>query len=176
MAFPLDKSSYIKAGDDKGLFFTDDIAPPTVYDKCNWSCQTCGRKYFKTYRAVYLGKHGCRCQNSMSISLERYEEVAVRYGLKLVRKANNYTEPSTWRTVNGDFCELSYYELVHAPYKSREKLRLAGVNIVERPSKEARDYNDPKRLEKTKKKILEQRALTRLPNQEEEQGIIEIYD
>lgn len=177
MAFPLDRSTYVKVGADKGLEFLDELAPATVYDKCNWRCMECGLKYHKTYRAVYLGKHGCRCQNGMSMSIQKYMELEQRFNIKLLSKSNNSLQPSRWYSpVTGNTVNVSYYQLVNAPLKNAELLAELGINVVERPPKEAGNYNDPQRAAKTKKKILEQRALTRLPNQEEEQGIIEIYD
>lgn len=177
MAFPLDRSSYVKVGADKGLEFLDELAPATVYDKCNWRCTLCGLSYYKTYRAVYLGKHGCRCQNGMSMPVEKYQELEKKFNIKLLAKANNFLHPSEWFSpATGKTVMVSYYQLVNAPYKHRELLRELGIEIEDRETRANSDYNDPVRIAKLKKKQLEDISKFRLPNQEEEKGLIEIYD
>lgn len=211
MAFPLDRSAYVKVGADKGLEFLDELAPATVYDKCNWRCMECGLTYNKTYRAVYLGKHGCRCQNSMSMPIEKYMELEQKFNIELISKSNNYKQPSKWYSpATGNTVMASYYQIVYAPLKNVELLASLGINIVEtrgRPElgegqvrKEKSYYvldgvkrplhplmltpdsteEDKARVAKETEKIVKKHfrniAKTRLLNQEEEQGILEVYD
>lgn len=197
MAFPLDRSTYVKVGEAKGLEFLDELAPATVYDKCNWRCGNCGLVYNKTYRAVYLGKHGCRCQNGMSMSVEKYTELEQKFNIELIHKANNYKQPSKWYSpVTGNTVMASYYQIQYAPLKNIELLAELGINIVEtrgRPEigkKRVRRHplvltpdstEEERELVHQKSDKLTQRHFKevskhRLLNQEEEQGILEIYD
>lgn len=208
MAFPLDRSAYVRVGEEKGLEFVDELAPATVYDKCNWRCEVCGLTYHKTYRAVYLGKHGCRCQNGMSMSWEQYRELEEKFNIQLIAKANNYKQPSKWYSpVTGETVMASYYQIQYAPLKNIELLKRLGIYV----QRDDTDSLVPRRFRKvtyevggkviTAPKTLltenstdeEREAATkradvlirkhfrniakhRMLNQEEEQGIIEIYD
>lgn len=129
MAFPLDKSKYIEVGAKKGLDFVDTTPPATVYDKCNWVCKVCGLKYYKTYRAVYLGAHGCRCQNGMSLPRETYAKIEKTFGIILVsKKPNNYTTPVDWySTRTKERVSLSYNDIKRMSKKAVFGLERLGV-------------------------------------------------
>lgn len=208
MAFPLDRSAYVKVGADKGLEFLDELAPATVYDKCNWRCMECGLTYNKTYRAVYLGKHGCRCQNGMSMSITKYMELEQKFNIELISKSNNFMKPSKWYSpVTGNTVMVSYYQLVNAPLKNAELLLQLGIDVrrddkdsivprrfrkvtyevngkvVAAPSTlltEDSTDEDKERAQKKAQRLIRKHfkevSKFRMLNQEEEQGILEVYD
>src|SRR5690349_10086777 len=120
MAFPLSRRQYVEVGDEKNLNFLDNTPPATVYEKCNWNCKLCGKHYYKTYRAVYLGKFGCRCQNSMSMPVERYEQLAEELQILFVGvKPVNIFEPTTWYSPRtGKKVTATYHDL--AGYNGRK--------------------------------------------------------
>lgn len=133
MAFPLDKSKYIEVGLAKNLDLIDEIPPPTVYDKCNWRCKLCGLEYHKTYRAVYLGEFGCRCQNSMSLPVERYRELEEKYKITMTSiKPNNFRNPATWySTRTNKWIEASFFDLNELNPKGRLALNQLGVIFID---------------------------------------------
>ncbi len=129
MAFPLDRSKYVSVGARKNLDFLDTTPPPTVYEKCHWRCTLCGLEYFKTYRAVYLGKNGCRCQNGMSLPLDAYRKVEKQFQISLVSpKPNNYSVPVEWySTRTRKRVAISYADLYRMTKKTAAKLEELGV-------------------------------------------------
>lgn len=112
MARALNRPEYEKVGQAKLLDFLDEQPPFSVYERCNWRCQLCGKTYHKTYRAVYLGEFGCRCQNSLSLPVSRYEALARELGFIFVGpKPVNVRVPTEWLTANGSKIQASYIYL-----------------------------------------------------------------
>lgn len=111
----LTKAEYEAAGAAKDLTLTGPV-PFSVQDKTRWVCNHCKKVHVKTYRAVYLGKYGCTCRSTSSLSDDDYKDLADRLGLILtgMKPSSSKIKTEWWSKQTKEHFEASYYELAYA--------------------------------------------------------------
>ena len=122
-------TDYRRIGLAKGIEFVGPSVPSSVQVPTRWRCRNCGRVMHKTYFAVSVGKHGCRCQNDQSLQQMDYVTLADTLGLEWLGgeyfPANNKVKTTWFSPKTNSRFMASYHELAYdnVPSRLRKYLR-----------------------------------------------------
>lgn len=100
--------------------------PARVTDKTWWQCKNCGKRRFKTYRALCLRPNGCRCGSATTLSKNKYLEAAARFGITFVPTSGllppNTKTKTQWVGPSGDTVNATYHEIAYKMSKRTQQL------------------------------------------------------
>lgn len=141
------ETMYITKANEVGLEYLGPL-PARVTDKTNWRCKRCGKKHFKTFRALCLRPNGCRCGSSTTLDQSKYEQAAEAVGIRFA-PTQGHLPPNTktktqWIGPSGDVVNATYHEIA---YKMSEKTKqLLGLIPTPVPSTRKRKGRSPSEL------------------------------
>jgi hypothetical protein len=119
------ESMYITKGNEVKLTYLGPL-PARVTDKTNWQCKVCGKKHFKTYRALCLRPNGCRCWSNTTLGKEKYEKAAEDAGIRFAPNKGllppNTKTKTQWIGPSGKVVNATYHEIAYKMSKRTEQL------------------------------------------------------
>jgi hypothetical protein len=132
------ETQYITRGNEVKLKFEGPL-PARVTDKTNWTCLRCGKKHFKTYRALCLRPNGCRCGSATTHNPSKYQEAAAKLGIEFIPTSGllppNTKTKTQWRGPSGEIVSATYHEIAYKMSKRTEYLLGLTPAPADRPVK-----------------------------------------